>query len=557
MKWRRRLRRGAAVGWVVVAALLLAALWLATVRGVDRATSEAEDARLADRLEVARAFATTVEQWLAAGQREAADTAASLGAVSRAGAQAALHRALPQPAEFGRAAMLVSPSLTVLAATTPRSALVGFTVDPCVRVDAGGAGDGDTGFGALVQDAGQGGGPAVSGVFDAPGDCQPTMAVAQAGPSGVVVLFGDLADLGARVSAGGHLGDATRFLVVAPDGTALRPGEPPQPLPERRAGFVATAQGRPMVDRVGGGPGSAATVAAYAPATAGWGVLVEEDAAAFDVDPETRPAIVVAGALTVVFASVLVLLVLIDLPRRRAQRRADQAKQAFFSIVSHELRTPLTVIHGTVDTLAQRWDSIDEPARHQMVDGITPHVDRLGQVVERVLTAAHLQAGTHRRPLSQPCELEPVIQRVVDRLERGSPLHDFELDVAPEASWARADPEALGTALEQLVDNAAKYSPRGGTVRISTKRRWRRVEIAVDDEGVGLPADTEPLFEAFTQAEPVLRRVHAEGGVGVGLFIVRSLVEAMGGRVRAESRQPEGSRFVVSLKNAPSPSDTR
>jgi two-component system cell cycle sensor histidine kinase PleC len=123
--------------------------------------------------------------------------------------------------------------------------------------------------------------------------------------------------------------------------------------------------------------------------------------------------------------------------------------------------------------------------------------------------------------------------------------------VAPEIAVV-GDRQALGQALDQIVDNAVKYSPAGGDVAMRARLRGRRVELTVEDEGVGLPSDHSRIFEPLTQGEEVDGRVHDEGGVGVGLYIARAMVEAMGGTVRAERRTTDaGTRIVVTIVAGP------
>jgi signal transduction histidine kinase len=124
------------------------------------------------------------------------------------------------------------------------------------------------------------------------------------------------------------------------------------------------------------------------------------------------------------------------------------------------------------------------------------------------------------------------------------------VEARPGLPRALADPRALGDVLEHLLDNAVKYSPSGGTVWIRASGGRGAVEIAIEDEGVGLPASTSRIFGPFEQGESVDKRLHDEGGAGLGLFIVRTLVTRMRGAVRAERRSPRGARFVVQLRTA-------
>jgi signal transduction histidine kinase len=235
-----------------------------------------------------------------------------------------------------------------------------------------------------------------------------------------------------------------------------------------------------------------------------------------------------------------------DARRRAAARHADAHAAAFLAVLSHELRTPLTVIKGFVDTLAGRWDALSDEQRHDLVDRLPPQSRRLNRVVDRLLLAANMQAGASPRVTLAPVEVERALQRSAESYTAVAPLHEFVVD-APRDVIASADEKALSQILDQLVDNAVKYSPEGGVVRLSARRARSRVEIVIDDDGIGLPRDLRAIFDAFAQGEEVDGRVHDEGGVGVGLYIVRTLCEQLGGSVHAE-RRARGARFVVTLR---------
>ena len=166
--------------------------------------------------------------------------------------------------------------------------------------------------------------------------------------------------------------------------------------------------------------------------------------------------------------------------------------------------------------------------------------------MDKLLLAANMQAGASPTVALAAVEVAPALERVAASYTAVAPLHEFVVD-APGDMVVRGDAKAVGQILDQLVDNAVKYSPEGGVVRLSARRTRSRVEIVVEDEGVGLPPDIRAIFDAFTQGEEVNRRVHDEGGVGVGLYIVRQLCEQLGGSVRAE-RRARGARFVVTLR---------
>jgi signal transduction histidine kinase len=205
---------------------------------------------------------------------------------------------------------------------------------------------------------------------------------------------------------------------------------------------------------------------------------------------------------------------------------------------------------GFVETLAGRWDNLGDEQKRGVVERLLPQSRRLNRVVDRLLTAADIQAGAVVAPAMEPIELEPVLQKAADRFTALAPLHHFEVDAEPGMA-AAADRKVLDRVLEQLVDNAVRFSPSGGAVRLAARRQGRKVEVTVEDEGIGFPPKASRMFDAFVQGEAVDDRVHAEGGVGVGLFIVRSLLAPMGAGVRAESRRPApGSRLVATLRSA-------
>ena len=286
----------------------------------------------------------------------------------------------------------------------------------------------------------------------------------------------------------------------------------------------------------------------YAAVVPGWAVVLEQDAAVFDIELQNRPSVIVASVLTVVFAIVFALVAFFDIRRRRAHRRAEVAKNAFFSVAGHELRTPLTVIKGFAEMLSSDWSDLDDAARRLLVDRMLPQTRRLERLVERLLVAVSIQSETHTRPVVQPVDAVAIVAGVIEPFRAEAPLHSFVVQAGGDVPLVRADAAALNQVMQHLIDNAVKYSPSGGEVRVRIVPRARSVEIVIEDEGIGLPSDYRSIFDKFTQGESVTKRVHDEGGVGLGLYIVRTLVEDMGGAVRTEPRSPVGARFVVSLR---------
>lgn len=444
----------------------------------------------------------------------------------------------------------------VVASSARRASLVGLSPKACSRTGEGGDVLTDDGLSALVARAPVASEPVVSGFFDIPGDCHPGVAIASRSGAGVTVVFGTTEDIAARVIAGSLIGDpvgeggaGTRVLIVTGH-VALDPEAGLLAAPQRLASLTeqAARAREPKRGRYTIGEGDAEVVAAVAPIADGWAVALEQDAAIFDIELQNRPSVVVASILTVVFAVVFALLAIFDSRRRKAHTRTETAKNAFFSIAGHELRTPLTSLKGFAEMLSTNWSQLNNEKRRTLVERMAPQARRLDRLVERLLVAASIQAETHIRP--QMTELDPVetMQTVAEHFRIEAPLHTFVVEPGAEHIAVLADGRALDQVLQHLVENAVKYSPSGGNVWLTVGRRGRGVEIAVEDEGVGLPSDHRAIFDKFTQGESVTKRVHDEGGVGLGLYIVRTLVEDMGGTVRAEPAGAGGARFIVTLR---------
>ncbi|MCA1711041.1 MAG: PAS domain-containing sensor histidine kinase [Actinobacteria bacterium] len=227
------------------------------------------------------------------------------------------------------------------------------------------------------------------------------------------------------------------------------------------------------------------------------------------------------------------------------QRALDEAKDLFLATTSHELRTPLTAVKGYVSMLQRRWDVLSDEARLEALATIAEQTDGLVELTNHLLmgaragTAAHTAAGT-------AFDLGEVVARAVTTYARVSERHRLLADLPAALPAALGDPLSTGNVLGQLVENAIKYSPGGGDVTLAVRAEGGELAVEVLDRGVGVPAGREEaLFTPFYQAAPANTREF--GGVGLGLYIVRRLVEAQGGRVSAANRPGGGAvlRFTV------------
>ncbi|MEP6909530.1 MAG: GAF domain-containing protein [Actinomycetota bacterium] len=228
-----------------------------------------------------------------------------------------------------------------------------------------------------------------------------------------------------------------------------------------------------------------------------------------------------------------------------AERIVEQMKSDFVSTVSHELRAPLTSIYGFAETLLRRDVHFGEPEQQTFLGYIASEAQRLTSIVDTLLGVARLEAGDLHVELV-PTDVRTVVSEAVASVSHTSDVngHKFVLHLPDEPLAASADGEKLSQVLTNLLDNAVKFSPQGGTVTVEANRRSGRVEVRVVDEGQGIPeAERERIFSKFHRAESSRR----PGGAGIGLFIARGLVSAMGGRIWVDSVEGGGSSFAFEL----------
>lgn len=235
--------------------------------------------------------------------------------------------------------------------------------------------------------------------------------------------------------------------------------------------------------------------------------------------------------------------------RLRNLQELDQIYTDFTHAVSHELRTPLTLISGYAQQLLLRWTATDEARRYTMVEKINVSSRRLARLIDDILLMADVEEGElpmHVKDVALREIVDQALNEVRDRYPRGLPaIAAHGGDVAVLADGFR-----LEQVLIYLLDNAVKHSPPGATVTVSWTCQGDRVVIAVADQGQGIdPSDLPRLFRRFGRVQRTIGQSH--GGVGLGLYIARRLIEAMHGRIWTESTPGEGSTFYVSVPASP------
>lgn len=235
-----------------------------------------------------------------------------------------------------------------------------------------------------------------------------------------------------------------------------------------------------------------------------------------------------------------------DIEEARVSAETEKLRSALLSSISHDLRTPLASIIGGVSSLMNFGSQIDEKGRGELLQTVRDEAERLNRFVGNLLDMTRIEAGA-MQPRLDWVDPEELVATAVKRAASLTHGHDIRLQVDPDLPLLRVDYILIEQVLINLLDNAAKYSPKGSPIDLRLSRRKDAVMMEVTDQGQGIPpAELEQVFDMFYRVRAGDRQV---AGTGLGLSICRSILTAHGGAIRAESpvENGHGTRMVVTL----------
>jgi len=237
-------------------------------------------------------------------------------------------------------------------------------------------------------------------------------------------------------------------------------------------------------------------------------------------------------------------------------REEEEMKSTFTSIISHELKTPVALIKGYAQTLARPDATWDTETARQGLEIIEEEADRLEMLINNLLDASRIQAGGLRLDWSD-LNVVALAEKIVDIYRLQSDKHQIELNFSADLPFMWGDAERMRQVLTNLINNAIKYSPQGGVIRvggwlddsplnITAKPEPPRIILYVADQGIGIPPEElSQIFDRFYRVDSGLRRSTA--GTGLGLYLCKAIVDAHGGQIWVRSEPQIGTTFFIAL----------
>ena len=227
------------------------------------------------------------------------------------------------------------------------------------------------------------------------------------------------------------------------------------------------------------------------------------------------------------------------------ERQQEEQRSTFISVISHELQTPIAIIKGYASTLARADVNFEPEVVRPRLVAIEEEADRLNKLVGNLLYASRIQAGGLQMDIAA-LDLGLLIEGVVRHLEARRPDLNVTLDLPPNLPTVMADRDRIEEVLQNLLDNAVKYSPRQRELTIACRATGDEVIVSVKDTGMGISLrDQERIFERFHRVGDPMSP--STPGAGLGLYICRAIIEAHGGYIWVESTLHQGSTFSFSL----------
>lgn len=232
-----------------------------------------------------------------------------------------------------------------------------------------------------------------------------------------------------------------------------------------------------------------------------------------------------------------------DLTRYREEQ---ELQKTFISVVSHELKTPVSIIKGYAGTLRRQDVDWPRPVQNEYLSVIEEEADQLTDLIDNLLEASRLQAGTFKLDLADAVSLPDMARSVTRKFLTQTDKHRFVVDFPAEYPEITADERRLNQVLNNLISNAIKYTPDGGEIVLTGERRPGYVTFAVQDEGIGIPDhERHRIFQKFSRLDNALSR--KTEGTGLGLFLTKAIIEAHHGRIWFDNNPDQGVTFTFSL----------
>lgn len=224
-------------------------------------------------------------------------------------------------------------------------------------------------------------------------------------------------------------------------------------------------------------------------------------------------------------------------------KKAEQLKDEFVGMVSHELKTPITVIIGALSVA--RAEGVTPEQARELMDEAATSAEALSTMLDNLLELSRYQANRLNLQAKQT-KVEPVVREVVGKLQSRSAIHHLIVNIPSELPAATIDAIRIERVLHNIIENAIKYSPKGGEVRIYGRQQDAQLVMSVSDQGMGIsPEDQSKLFQSFQRLD--VQKRYDIAGVGLGLRVCQILVEAHGGNIWVESEVGKGSTFSFAV----------